>query len=104
DYRLPAEKSAERYLESYRKILAKHPDAILYPTINLGKTLQERFAHVEHLAKAGAIRMGFSDSGSVNMSTVDDKGMPVGGGVYANPWPEIEYVLKMLIPLKLGCG
>jgi len=104
DYRLPPEKSAERYLASYRTILAKHPDAILYPTINLGKNIEERFEHVERLAKAGAIRMGFSDSGSVNMTAVNDDGMPSTGGLYANPWHEIEYVMKLLCRLKLGCG
>jgi len=103
DYTLAPGKAAERYLASYRPILAKHPQAILYPTINLGKTVEERFAHVELLAKAGAITMGFSDSGSVNMARIDASGLP-RGGVYANPWKEIEYVCTMLNRLNLGCA
>lgn len=104
DYTLTPEKAAERYLASYRPILAQHPDAILYPTINLGKTIQERFRHIELLAQAGAVKMGFSDSGSVNMARAGKDGLPGEGGIYANPWSDIEYVMRLQQRLGLGCA
>jgi len=52
----PPAEAAALYLEAYRPILAARPDAILYPTMGVGRTIGERYDHHEILAAAGAIR------------------------------------------------
>jgi len=60
-------RAAASYLESWRPLLAERPDAIVYPTVGFGATIEEKYAHVPLLADAGAIRMSVVDPGSVNL-------------------------------------
>ena len=72
----PAE-GAALYLAAYRPILDARPDAILYPTIGLGASFDDRYAHHDHLAEAGAIRQGLVDPGSVNFGESAPGGRPL---------------------------
>jgi len=65
----PAE-GAALYLDAYRPILAERPDALLYPTVAPGRTIEERYGHTALLAEAGAIRCAALDTGSVNLGAV----------------------------------
>ena len=55
---LPPAEGAALYLEAYRPVLAERPDALLYPTVAPGRTIEERYGHTALLAEAGAIRCG----------------------------------------------
>jgi len=96
-----ADESAQ-YLEAYRSIVAKRPDAILYPTIGSGATPAEFNHHVVDLAKAGVIRMSFLDPGSCNLSTSSPEGLPGSVRmVYRNSFRDIEFMLDLLDEHKL---
>jgi 3-keto-5-aminohexanoate cleavage enzyme len=105
DYRFSGQAACDRYNAGYRQILAKRPDAILYPTATMNDTHAKRIEHIELLAKSGTIRMSYADPGSCNFGPADDNGMPKDGGiVYANPFDEIEYTWDLLSRNKLGPG
>ena len=78
-------------------------DAIVYPTIpapGLGaqageQGAQQRFAHVEELARRGLIEWTAIDPGSVNFSLYDDLLADKPGFVYANPEEDIRHGLRL---------
>jgi len=78
-------------------------DAIVYPTIpapGLGaqageQAAQQRFAHVEELARRGLIEWTAIDPGSVNFSLYDDLLADKPGFVYANPEEDIRHGLRL---------
>jgi len=61
------DKVAARYCEGWDPVLARYPDALLYPTINGVGPVESRFCHIEPLAARGALRIGIVDPGSVNL-------------------------------------
>jgi uncharacterized protein (DUF849 family) len=98
-----AEAAAEVYLAAWRPVLAERPDAILYPTAGLGPTIEERYGHHELLARAGAIRCGLVDPGSVNLGGTGPDGLPAPiDFVYANPPSEIRHAVETCRRLGLG--
>ena len=78
-------------------------DAIVYPTIpaaGLGglpgaQTAQQRFAHVEALARRGLIEWAAIDPGSANFSLYDDLLADKTGFVYLNPEEDVRHGLKL---------
>src|SRR6266849_3494758 len=72
DFSLNGAAAAERYLEGWQPVLRERPDAIVYPTVALGGSIAERFAHVAPLAESGLVRMGVLDPGSVNLGAAGD--------------------------------
>lgn len=100
----PGPVAAERYLEGWRPVLARRPDAILYPTVGFGADVVERYAHVPLLAEAGAIRMSLFDSGSVNLGILGDDGLPGGGFdfVYANSFGDVRHMAALCERYRLG--
>ena len=92
--------TAEAYLEGWRPVLAARPDALLYPTVDIGHG-GISYDHLRPLAEAGAIRLGLCDPGSVNLGGADDQG-PFGGFVYANPFELIAETLDLHVELGLG--
>jgi uncharacterized protein (DUF849 family) len=70
DMAVDGRRAAAAYLESWQPVLAERPDAIVYPTVGFGATVEEKYAHVPLLADAGAIRMGVVDPGSVNLGNI----------------------------------
>ena len=100
---LPPEQGAELYLEAYRPILAAKPDAILYPTVAPGRTIGERYDHTAHLARAGAIRCGALDTGSVNLGGSAPDGWPAPMDyVYSNSPNDIRYMGELCRKHGLG--
>lgn len=61
------EAAAARYLEAWHPVLAQHPDALLYPTINGIGAVEGRYGHIAELARSGTLHIGISDPGSVNL-------------------------------------
>lgn len=98
----PPEDAAELYLEAYRTILRERPDAILYPTIGFGASIEARHGHHDVLAREGAIRQGLLDPGSVNLGSVDPHGLPAFDYVYANSLSDVHYEVSACARLALG--
>ena len=63
----PADEAAARYREGWDPVLAAHPDALLYPTINGAGDVQDRVGHLESLAATGGLLFGLIEPGSVNL-------------------------------------
>ena len=96
EFAVEGARAAEIYLAAWRPVLRERPDALLYPTLGFGKTIAERYAHVVALAEAGALRMTFLDTGSVNLGGVDDDGLPGGADfVYVNSFGDIRYKVSV---------
>lgn len=78
-------------------------DAIVYPTIPTtgldgqagGLSPQQRFAHIEELARRGLIEWAPIDPGSVNLSLYDDLIEDRPGFVYPNSEQEIRHGLGL---------
>ena len=100
---LPPAQGAALYLEAYRPILAKRPDALLYPTVAPGRTIEERYGHTALLAEAGAIRCGALDTGSVNLGAAMPDGWPLPMDfVYTNSPNDIRYMAEVCRKERLG--
>ena len=87
-----AARAAELYLEAWRPVLRVRSDALLYPTVGLGATIEERYAHVPLLAEAGVLKLGLVDPGSVNL----------GDLVYVNSASDIEHEVALCVRHRLG--
>jgi uncharacterized protein (DUF849 family) len=100
---LPPAEGAALYLEAYRPILAERPDALLYPTVAPGRTIEERYGHTALLAEAGAIRCGALDTGSVNLGAAAADGWPIAMDyVYTNSPNDIRAMAEVCRRHRLG--
>jgi uncharacterized protein (DUF849 family) len=100
---LPPAAGAALYLEAYRPVLAKRPDALLYPTVAPGRTIEERYGHTALLAEAGAIRCGALDTGSVNLGASLADGWPLPMDfVYTNSPNDIRAMAEVCRKHGLG--
>ena len=97
---LSGEDAAEAYLRVWRRVLAERPDALWYPTINIGPR-SNWYDHITPLAESGLIRMSLSDPGSVNLGGRRD-GVPSGSFVYANSFDDIARQLGLCREHRLG--
>ncbi|MBJ18100.1 MAG: 3-keto-5-aminohexanoate cleavage protein [bacterium] len=105
DISIGGERGARQYLEHFEPVHARFPDAILYPTIVFGPTIEDKTSHIEPLAKAFPLRMGFVDPGSVNLMPTDDEGKPMPADwVYANSPADVAYKYALCDRLGLGPG
>jgi 3-keto-5-aminohexanoate cleavage enzyme len=99
----PPREGADLYRAAYEPILADRADAILYPTIGLGATFEDRYGHHVHLAKAGAIRQGLVDPGSVNFGESGPDGRPLDVDfVYRNGPRDVASMVDHCSRLGLG--
>lgn len=100
---LPPAEGAALYLEAYRPVLAKRPDALLYPTVAPGRSIEERYGHTALLAEAGAIRCGALDTGSVNLGAAAADGWPLAMDyVYTNSPNDIRAMAEVCRRHRLG--
>ncbi|MBI5949021.1 MAG: 3-keto-5-aminohexanoate cleavage protein [Chloroflexi bacterium] len=93
------------YIEAWRAILRERPDTLLYPTMASGgphTTIAERYAHILALAKAGVLRIGLVDPGSVNVGPADAEGIPAGSGTYLNSFADARHMFATCRDLALG--
>jgi uncharacterized protein (DUF849 family) len=84
--------AADLYLEAWRPVLRARPDAIVYPTVGFGASIEERYAHVPLLAEAGVLRMGLVDPGSVNLGDI----------AYVNTTSDIDHEVGLCARYRLG--
>jgi 3-keto-5-aminohexanoate cleavage enzyme len=101
---LSGEEAAARYVDCWRPVLAKRPDALLYPTINIGPRMQAAYDHIAPLAATGMLRISLSDPGSVNLGRYDDDGLPAGGWVYTNSLDDVAMQVGLCRQFGLGCS
>lgn len=103
DIMVPGEQAAAAYLEHFRPILAERPDALVYPTLGFGATVQEKYAHLRTLAQELRLRIGFVDPGSVNLGGADADGVPLPiDFAYTNTPAEIQWAFELHRSLRLG--
>jgi uncharacterized protein (DUF849 family) len=84
--------AVEPYLASWRPVLERHPQLLMYPTMAAGARgipVQRRWSHVEELARRGMGGMTLVDPGSVNLGLASD------GSAFGLTWlsaaREIDY-------------
>jgi uncharacterized protein (DUF849 family) len=103
DLAAPPEDAAAQYAAAYEPVVAQHPGVICYPTTGIGKTIEDRYRHIELLDDIGCIRAGFVDTGSVNLGGTGADGLPAEPGyVYTNTFADIAY--KMRVCRERGLG
>ena len=94
---------ADDYLAAYRPVLARKPDAILYPTIGFGMEGRGRYDHAALLAEAGAIRQSVLDPGSVNLGASGADGWPAPMDfVYVNSPNDVRHMAEICRKHGLG--
>ncbi len=97
------DRAAELYLESWQPVLKARPNAILYPTLGFGQTIEERVGHQAILAEKGVLRVGLADPGSVNLGGADEDGLPAPTDfVYVNSPKDIRYEFDLCERHRLG--
>jgi 3-keto-5-aminohexanoate cleavage enzyme len=94
--------AAEAYLGVWRRVLADRPDALWYPTINIGPPAHW-YDHITPLAESGLLRLSLSDPGSVNLGSRRD-GLPAGSFVYANSFDDIARQFALCRDHRLGAS
>ena len=92
--------AAAEYLDVWRTVLADRPDALWYPTINIGPPANY-YDHITPLAESGLLHMSLVDPGSVNLGRTVD-GVPAGRFVYANSFDEIARQIQLCHDHGLG--
>jgi uncharacterized protein (DUF849 family) len=103
EFSLDGPAAAERYLAGWRPLLAARPDAIVYPTVGFGGSVEARYDHIDRLADSGLMRMGLLDPGSVNLGGLGEDGLPGGiDFIYANTFGDIRYVAALCDRHRLG--
>ena len=94
------------YAEAWKRILARRPDALLYPTMagaGPHTTIHERYAHIPELAEAGLLRIGLVDPGSVNVGPRDGEGLPARlDRTYLNTFADARHMFATCEELRLG--
>lgn len=99
----PAE-IAERQAQGWETVLRERPDALLYPTIGVGGSTEERFGHIPRLVETSRLRISIVDPGSVNLGAVGEDGLPGGGFdfLYANDFALIRHAVGLCDAHALG--
>jgi 3-keto-5-aminohexanoate cleavage enzyme len=99
----PVEDVVDEYARAYRAILAARPGAICYATTGVGRTIEERYRHVELLADQGLTRAAFVDTGSVMLGGTGPDGLPAGRGyAYTNDFADVAHKMRVCEERRLG--
>jgi 3-keto-5-aminohexanoate cleavage enzyme len=105
DISIPGKDGAQQYLDHFLPVHERFPDAILYPTLVFADDIETKTSHIEPLARAFPLKMGFVDPGSVNLIPTDDKGIPFAAEwVYTNSPAAIQYKFELCARLGLAPG
>ena len=95
---------AERQMEGWAPVFEARSDALLYPTIGVGGSPDQRLGHIPLLAEACPLRVSIMDPGSVNLGALGDDGLPGGSFdfVYANDFALIRRAVELCEAHRLG--
>jgi uncharacterized protein (DUF849 family) len=103
DMTVDGARAAALYEAAWRPVLAERPDALFYPTVGLGGSIEARYAHEPLLAEAGVLRIGLVDPGSVNLGGADADGLPAPVDlVYVNSYRDIRHEFELCARHRLG--
>jgi 3-keto-5-aminohexanoate cleavage enzyme len=85
------------YVEAWTPVVERHPDALLYPTMAAGArgiAVEDRWAHVEELARRGLGGLTLVDPGSVNVGLTEDGEVPEAAapGPYQNSYADTAHM------------
>jgi 3-keto-5-aminohexanoate cleavage enzyme len=99
--------AVEPYLQAWVPVLQRHPDALLYPTMAAGARgipIQQRWAHVEELARQRMGGLSLVDPGSVNVGLTSDGTVPAAAAAapYQNSYADTEYMFARSAELRAG--
>jgi uncharacterized protein (DUF849 family) len=86
--------SADIYARIIERVRAKS-NAIVYPTLALKGSLDERYAPIRRLSERGLLEMGVVDPGSVNITHRMQAAAGVDGVHYPNPDSHIREGLRL---------
>jgi uncharacterized protein (DUF849 family) len=101
DFSLRGRAAADDYLAAWRKVLARRPETLWYPTLAAAESAPARLEHVEILKREAGLRVGLVDPGSTNLGAPDADGLPAGI-VYSNSYADIRYGFELCARLRLG--
>lgn len=105
DISLAGKDGSQQYLEHFLPISERFSEAILYPTLVFGDDIETKTSHIEPLAQAYPLKMGFVDPGSLNLGPTDDRGKPATvEWVYSNSHADIDYKFRLCARLGLAPG
>ncbi|MEZ5560417.1 MAG: 3-keto-5-aminohexanoate cleavage protein [Pseudomonadales bacterium] len=94
------------YLDAWRAVLRKRPDALFYPTMaggGPGISIEQRYAHIVALAGAGVLAQGLVDPGTTNIGRFGPDGAPRPGElVYQNTYADGVYMVEACRRLGVG--
>ena len=97
------DEAADQYAVAFRPVVEQHPGVVCYPTTGIGRTIEDRYGHVELLDDMGLIRAGFVDTGSVNLGGTGADGLPPNSSyVYTNTFADIAYKMDTCRERGLG--
>jgi uncharacterized protein (DUF849 family) len=100
---VPAAEAAEQYAIAFRPVVEQHPGVVCYPTTGIGRSIEDRYGHVELLDDMGLVRAGFVDTGSVNLGGTGADGLlPDSNYVYTNTFTDIAYKMNVCRARGLG--
>jgi uncharacterized protein (DUF849 family) len=92
---LPAQEAADRYLDCFQPWLAHDPDVLVMPTLGAGADITQKLGHLDVLADAGALRIGFIDPGSMILGYAEPDGTPSPNShVYINTFADMSYAIE----------
>jgi uncharacterized protein (DUF849 family) len=101
-----ARHATQPYREAWIRIHARHPEAILYPTMGSGgahTNPKERYAHIEELADEGLLQLAIIDPGSVSLGPNDADGLPMPiDFVYQNTFGDVRYMAESCCARGVG--
>src|SRR5215467_6179116 len=89
--------AVEPYLAAWRPVLERYPQLLMYPTMAAGARgipVEQRWSHVEELARRGMGGMTLVDPGSVNLGLTSAGAVAAdaAAGPYANSLADVEYM------------
>jgi uncharacterized protein (DUF849 family) len=86
--------AAKQYLECFGPWLERDPDVLVMPTLGSGATIDEKLGHLDLLADAGALRIGFIDPGSIILGYAEADGTPSPNSfVYINTFADMAWAI-----------
>jgi 3-keto-5-aminohexanoate cleavage enzyme len=95
------------YIDAFRRVLDRHPDLLLYPTLPAGgpgTTMQGRLAHVAELVRLGLVGLVPVDPGTMNFGKLGREGQPPKNPhVYQTTFEDVAWAFDFCRKDDLAC-
>lgn len=92
-HNVPVGEASEQYQTIFEAWLGHDPDVMPMPTYGAGASIEDRLGHIDHLAAAGALRIGFVDPGTLILGWADPDGTP-RGIIHQNTFADMSYAIE----------